>query len=96
MRCRIGIPSYAPLAASTAGKFRCVSPSNRVCVLAMQSGRFDHSDRLFSSMHKSWLVASGGLSGSVQVRASAHNRAHLCCCPLPSAFRVFHFHLHLL
>jgi hypothetical protein len=29
----------------------------------LQSGRFDHSDRLFSTMKKSWQASSGGLSG---------------------------------
>jgi hypothetical protein len=32
-----------------------------------QSGKFDHPDRLFSSMKKSWLASSGGLSPDMQV-----------------------------
>lgn len=36
----------------------------------LQSGRFDHSDRLFSTMRKSWQASSGGLSGDMAANAA--------------------------
>ena len=36
----------------------------------LQSGRFDHSDRLFSTMRKSWQASSGGLSGDTAADAA--------------------------